>query len=99
MLSPRARKRVNTTGTGDWGLVAPRSVRLRCPGAAFQSQVPSPKSPLFQPLLHLRRQQQVVGDGSDLLGLAPRLLEHRELAREGAALRLLVGRHLERQAL
>ena len=44
-----------------------------------------------------RRQEHVVGDRRDLLRLLPRLLQQIELALEGAALGVLVRRHLERE--
>src|SRR5436305_10521898 len=44
-------------------------------------------------------QEHVVGDGGDLFGVAPGALELSEIALERAALRVLVQRHLERDAI
>ena len=50
------------------------------------------------PLLDKWRDQQVVRDGSDLLGIAPCPLEFRELTREGTSFELLVCRHFQGEA-
>ena len=53
----------------------------------------------FERRVHVVGQQQRIGDAGDLLGLAPRTLELGQLALDGAALGLLVQRHLQREAV
>ena len=50
-------------------------------------------------LLELCPAEHPVGDGRDLFGLLPRALELHQLTGERAALGILVGGHLEREAI
>ena len=80
-------------GAGRRGGAAPvRSDRLALglvrPIGAFE---------LREPRSRLIRDEHVVGDRRDFLGVLPRRLEQRELSLERATLALLVRRHLERE--
>src|SRR5512138_3182304 len=50
-------------------------------------------------LLELLTAEHSIGDGCYLFGLLPRALELEQLTRERAPLRVLVGRHLEREPI
>src|SRR5690606_41815702 len=78
-------------------MVQPSITMMGASPAATPRPRPTPVSPLVPPLQWIVR--QAVRDVRDLLRLAPRGLELRELALQRAALGLLLERHLERERL